>query len=91
MSEIPGKVPEKRLEIRFFVPGSCVANFDFVESIFGNAGDPSLPENDAGLDVDHWTGTSGCVVLAPHRSGCDCKLLLEQKTEDLHSPHSIFD
>jgi hypothetical protein len=68
--EIPGKVPEKRLEIRFFVPGSCVANLDFVESIFGNAGDPSLPENDAGLDVDHWTGTSGCVVLAPHLRQC---------------------
>src|SRR6185503_8492067 len=36
------------------------------ESIFGNAGDPLLPENDAGLDVDHWTGHTGCVVLAPH-------------------------
>lgn len=68
--EIPGRVPEKRLEVRFFVPGSCVANLDFVESIFGNAGDPSLPENDAGLDVDHWTGTSGCVVLAPHLRQC---------------------
>eukprot|EP00980_Cylindrotheca_fusiformis_P031316 scaffold26160_cov103-Cylindrotheca_fusiformis.AAC.2 len=68
--EIPGKVPEKRLEVRFFAPGSCVANLDFVESIFGNAGDPSLPENDAGLDVDHWTGTSGCVILAPHLRKC---------------------
>jgi hypothetical protein len=27
-----------------------VANLDFVESIFGNAGDPYLPENDASLD-----------------------------------------
>ena len=41
-------------------------NLDFVESIFGNAGDPHLPANDAALDVDGWTGHSGCVILAPH-------------------------
>jgi hypothetical protein len=63
---VPGVSPEKRLEIRFFAPGGLVSNLDFVESIFGNAGDPLLPENDAGLDVDHWTGHSGCVILAPH-------------------------
>lgn len=62
--EVPGVSYDKRLEVRFFVPGGCVANLDFVESIFGNAGDPSLPENDAGLDNRHWTGTSGCVILA---------------------------
>ena len=54
------------MEIRFFAPGSLVSNLDFVESIFGNAGDPVLPENDARLDVDHWTGHTGCVILAPH-------------------------
>ncbi len=63
---IPGFTPEKRMEIRFFAPGSLVSNLDFVESIFGNAGDPHLPENDASLDVDGWTGHSGCVILAPH-------------------------
>jgi hypothetical protein len=68
--EIPGVNAEKRLEVRFFVPGGCVANLDFVESIFGNAGDPSLPENDAGLDTAHWTGTTGCVILAPHLRQC---------------------
>ena len=64
--EVPGFSPRKTMEIRFFVPGSLVANLDFVESIFGNAGDPYLPENDAGLDVDHWSGHTGCVILAPH-------------------------
>ena len=54
------------MEIRFFAPGNLVSNLDFVESIFGNAGDPFLPENDAGLDVEHWTGHTGCVILAPH-------------------------
>ena len=24
------------------------------------------PENDAGLDSEHWTGHTGCVILAPH-------------------------
>jgi hypothetical protein len=63
---VPGFISEKRMEIRFFVPGSLVSNLDFIESIFGNAGEPSLPENDAGLDPEHWTGHTGCVVLAPH-------------------------
>ncbi len=54
------------MEIRFFAPGSLVCNLDFVESIFGNAGNPELPENDAGLDQEHWTGHTGCVILAPH-------------------------
>lgn len=64
--EVPGFMPWKAMEIRFFVPGSLVANLDFVESIFGNGGNPYLPENDSGLDVDHWSGHTGCVVLAPH-------------------------
>lgn len=64
--EVPGVVRQKALEIRFFAPGSLVSNLDFVESIFGNGGDPMLPENDAALDPGHWTGHSGCVILAPH-------------------------
>jgi len=64
--EVAGVLPKKSLEIRFFAPGGLVSNLDFVESIFGNAGDPALPENDAGLDVEGWTGHTGCVILAPH-------------------------
>ncbi|MBV9866437.1 MAG: hypothetical protein JO316_13880 [Abitibacteriaceae bacterium] len=64
--EVPGFIAEKSMEIRFFAPGTLVSNLDFVESIFGNVGDPYLPENDAALDVDHWTGHTGCVILAPH-------------------------
>ena len=62
---VPGFTAEKSMEIRFFVPGNLVSNLDFIESIFGNAGDPLLPENDAALDVEHWTGHTGCVILAP--------------------------
>lgn len=64
--EVPGISPEKSTEIRFFAPGSLVCNLDFVESIFGNAGDPFLPENDSALDPEHWTGHTGCVILATH-------------------------
>ncbi len=69
---------EKRMEVRFFAPGTLVSNLDFVETIFGNAGDPFLPENDAALDVDGWTGHTGCVILAPH--------LIKLKKKDLGLP-----
>jgi phosphoenolpyruvate carboxykinase (diphosphate) len=77
--EVPGLWPEKSMEVRFFAPGCLVSNLDFVESIFGNSGDPCLPDNDAGLDVHHWTGHTGCVILAPH--------LIELKKKDLGLPH----
>ncbi len=63
---VPNFCRHKTMEVRFFAPGGLVSNLDFVESIFGNAGDPLLPENDAGLDVLHWSGHTGCVILAPH-------------------------
>ena len=74
-----GRDPEKSMEVRFLAPGSLVSNLDFVESIFGNGGDPSLPENDAALDALHWTGHTGCVVLAPHLVGI--------RKRDLGLPH----
>jgi len=73
--EVPGVTPHKSMEIRFFAPGSLVSNLDFVESIFGNAGDPLLPQNDAALDVKHWSGHTGCVILAPQLSECTKKEL----------------
>lgn len=66
---VPGFIEKQSMEVRFFVPGSLVANLDFVESIFGNGGDPLLPENDAALDTEHWSGHTGCVILAPHLNG----------------------
>lgn len=64
--EVPGFIAEQRMETRFFAPGNLVSNLDFVETIFGNAGDPNLPENDAALEPEHWSGHTGCVILAPH-------------------------
>lgn len=67
--------PEKSMEVRFFAPGNLVSNLDFMESIFGNAGNPYLPENDAALDVEHWSGHTGCVILAPHLTRLSKKAL----------------
>ncbi len=64
-----GIEPAKTMEIRFFAPAGLVSNLDFVETIFGNGGDPYLPESDAALDLLHWTGHTGCVILAPHLTG----------------------
>ncbi|TVQ15449.1 MAG: hypothetical protein EA361_05700 [Bacteroidetes bacterium] len=64
--EVKGISPKKSIEVRFFAPGAFVSNLDFVESIFGNAGDPYLYKNDAALDPEHWSGHTGCVILAPH-------------------------
>ena len=63
---VPGFCGERSMEIRFIAPGGLVANLDFVEGIFGNGGDPYLPENDASLAPESWTGHTGCVILAPH-------------------------
>jgi hypothetical protein len=83
--EVPGFTTEKSMEVRFFAPGNLVSNLDFVESIFGNGGDPLLPQFDAGLDTEHWTGHTGCVVLAPHLAGISKKSVglpsWEQATE----------
>jgi hypothetical protein len=80
--EVPGFTPEKAMEIRFFAPGGLVSNLDFVESIFGNAGAPYLPENDAALDPEHWTGpcriwccsTSACPMSAGWTSCAGCAI-----------------
>lgn len=62
---VDGATTEKSMETRFFAPGNLVSNLDFVESIFGNAGDPYLPDNDSQLDLSHWSGHTGAVILAP--------------------------
>ncbi len=77
--EVKGVIPKKSMEVRFFAPGSLVSNLDFVESIFGNAGDPNLAHNDAALDTEHWTGHTGCIILAPQ--------LKTLKKKDVGLPH----
>lgn len=52
---------------------------DFVENVFGNAGGPAHPENDAALDPEHWSGTTGCVMLSPH--------LLKYTKKEVGLPH----
>ncbi|MBI9066490.1 MAG: hypothetical protein JEZ09_04315 [Salinivirgaceae bacterium] len=77
--EVAGITEKKSMEVRFFAPGLFVSNLDFVESIFGNAGDPHLAQNDAALDIKHWTGHTGCVILAPQ--------LTQLKKKEIGLPH----
>lgn len=77
--EVPGYCEERAMEVRFFAPGSLAASLDFVESIFGNSGDPLIPENDSALDPLRWTGTTGCIILATH--------LTTMTKKDLGLPH----
>ena len=79
---VPGWLPERRMEVRLLAPGSLVANLDFVERIFGNGGDPYLPENDAALDVEGWSGHTGFIVVAPHVTGLPKKELGLPRWED---------
>ena len=66
--KVPGVLDEKAMEVLFVAPGSLVSNLDFLESVFGNAGDPSYHNNDLGLDVNGWSGHTGYILLAPHLS-----------------------
>jgi len=77
--EIDGVTPLKKIEMKYLVPGNLISNLDFIERIFGNYGDPHLPDNDAGLDVEHWAGHTGFVLLAPH--------LITLKKKDLGLPN----
>lgn len=63
---VPDVSVERTMETRFIAPGGLVCNLDFVEGIFGNGGDAFLPVNDAALNPATWSGTTGCVILAPH-------------------------
>lgn len=72
---VPGFVRAHRMEVRFIAPGSLVSNLDFVEGVFGNGGDPYLPENDAALKPHNWTGHTGCVIVAPHLTAVTKKSL----------------
>lgn len=79
LPEVKGVMSEKSMEVHLFAPGSLVSSLDFVETIFGNAGDHNLAVNDAALDIEHWTGHTGCIIFAPQ--------LTQLKKKDLGLPH----
>ncbi|KAL0237589.1 hypothetical protein PCE1_000983 [Barthelona sp. PCE] len=63
---VPGLVENQNMEIRFFAPGGIVCAADFLESVFGNGGDPFDLNTDSALDVNGWCGCTGFIILAPH-------------------------
>ncbi len=72
---VPNAQGARSMEIRMFAPGGLVSNLDFVESIFGNAGNPYLEKNDPAFHPASWTGHTGCIVMAPHLTKCTKKEL----------------
>ncbi len=80
--EIPNVSEAKTMEIRFFAPGGLVSNLDFVESIFGNGGNPYLEKNDSYRHYETWTGNTGCIVLAPYLTKLTKKELGLPNVED---------
>ncbi|MDR0595906.1 MAG: hypothetical protein LBF94_04435 [Puniceicoccales bacterium] len=77
--EVGGNISAKNMEIRLFLPGNLVSILDCTESIFGNAGSPFSPENDAAMDPESWSGCTGCIVFAPQLRKC--------RKKDLGLPH----
>ncbi|TNJ27759.1 hypothetical protein GMRT_10109 [Giardia muris] len=71
--------PQKHMEVRFFAPGAYVSNLAFAELIFGNAGDPNLPENDLWLQPERNIGVTTCIIIAPH--------LRKLRKKDVGLPH----
>ena len=63
----------KSMESVFLLQGVC--GILILLKAFGNGGDPYLSENDAGLDIEHWTGHTGCVIVAPHLAGTPKQIL----------------
>ena len=53
-------IQEKSMETRCFAPGSLVSNLDFVETIFGNAGDP--------VPAGERRGSGRGALARPHRA-----------------------
>ena len=73
-----GQHPRKAWRSGSSRPASLVSNLDFVESIFGNGGDPYLPENDAGagcaaLDRAHRLRHSGAAPGRARRRRLGCR------------------
>ena len=63
---VKGFEHKKMTEMHFLVPGNMISCLDFVEAVFGNAGNPYLSQNDAALNPLEWTGHSGFAIIAPH-------------------------
>ncbi|KAL0227701.1 hypothetical protein RCL1_003844 [Eukaryota sp. TZLM3-RCL] len=66
------------MEVRVLVPASMVCCLDFLECVFGSAGDPFMPLIDAGIDQT-WSGHTGMIIAAPH--------VRTLKKKDIGLPH----
>ncbi|KAL0227622.1 hypothetical protein RCL1_003766 [Eukaryota sp. TZLM3-RCL] len=72
------KISSKLMEVRVLVPASMVCCLDFLDCVFGSAGDPFMPLIDAGID-ETWSGHTGMIFAAPH--------VRTLKKKDIGLPH----
>lgn len=63
---VEGFTQEQSMETLVLAPGSLIANLDFIERIFGNAGNQFRAEDNLALNPEHWTGDTGVIIFAPH-------------------------
>ncbi|KAL0242704.1 hypothetical protein GEMRC1_005267 [Eukaryota sp. GEM-RC1] len=75
---VPGVSKARRMEVRVLMPGASVSTLDFLESVFGNAGDPFVGQNDLGID-ETWSGHTGMIICAPH--------IRKLRKKDIGLPH----
>lgn len=68
--EAPGFREAGFMETVVLGPGGLVSNLDFLESIFGNAGNPYFSSSSLRLDPEHNTGATSCIIFAPHLINC---------------------
>ncbi len=87
---VEGFTEQEHMETLVLAPGGLVSNLDFIERIFGNAGNQFQPDDNLFTNPEHWTGDSGVIIFAPHLNevllsemGIDPQILVNSSNPDL--------
>jgi hypothetical protein len=75
--KIEGVTDSKYMEIQVYAPAGLTANVDFLQKVFTEPGTDAF--KDAGLDIERFSGHSGCIIFAPH--------LIHLTKKELGLPH----
>ena len=63
---VPGVTPEKRWRSASSRPAAWCPTSTSSRASSATPATPTCPRTTPALDVEHWTGHTGCVILAPH-------------------------
>ena len=78
--EVQGFSQQEYMETLVLAPGGMVSNLDFIERIFGNAGNHFQPDDNLFTNPEHWTGDTSVIIFAPHLN----EVLLTEMGIDSH-------